>query len=135
MGEADGAMLDVKTPVKRRNLTPPTGAPLPPGLPPTRRSGGARREVSDRVYFYQGEREITGWALNLSRGGLRAILEDPVELGLEFQIAVGEGGSRRPGRIVWIQEEPDGAIVGVSFLDEPPDAAGANGSVPPGKTP
>lgn len=101
------------------------GAPTQ-GLP-TRRTGGARREVSDRVYFFQGEREITGWALNISRGGLRAILEDAVELGSEFQIAVGEASTRRPGRIVWIQEEPDGAIVGVSFLDDvPPDA-----SVPP----
>jgi hypothetical protein len=122
-------MLYFKSPVKRRNLTPPTGAPVP-GLPPTRRSGGARREVSERVYFFQGEREITGWALNLSKGGLRAILEDPVELGAQFQIAVGEGGARRPGRIVWIQDEPDGAIVGVSFLDDPPGAApnGAAGS-------
>jgi hypothetical protein len=122
-------MLYFKSPVKRRNLTPPTGAPVP-GLPPTRRSGGARREVSERVYFFQGEQEISGWALNLSKGGLRAILEDPVELGAQFQIAVGEGGARRPGRIVWIQDEPDGAIVGVSFLDDPPGAVpnGGGGS-------
>jgi hypothetical protein len=110
-------MLGVKPDVKRRNLTPPTGAPVP-GLPPTRRAGGARREVSDRVYFYDGDTEIVGWALNLSRGGLRAIIEEPMQLGAELQVAVGEGGKRRPGRIVWIQDEPDGAIVGVSFLDE-----------------
>ena len=110
-------MLGGKLDPKRRNLTPPLGAPVP-GLPPTRRAGGVRREVSDRVYFYSGETEIVGWALNLSRGGLRAIIEDPVELGAEFQVAVGEGSKRRPGRIVWIQDEPDGAIVGVSFLDE-----------------
>ena len=117
----------LKADVKRRNLTPPTGAPVQ-GLPPTRRAGGARREVSERVYFHQGDREIIGWALNISRGGLRAILEDPVELGAEFQIGVGESGSRRPGRIVWIQDEPDGAIVGVSFLDDPP--AEPNGATP-----
>ncbi|MEJ7734835.1 MAG: PilZ domain-containing protein [Polyangiaceae bacterium] len=110
-------MLGVKPDVKRRNLTPPTGAPVP-GLPPTRRAGGARREVSDRVYFYDGDSEIVGWALNLSRGGLRAIIEESLQLGAELQVAVGEGGKRRPGRIVWIQDEPDGAIVGVSFLDD-----------------
>lgn len=91
------------------------GVPLP-GLPPTRRAGGARHEVSDRVFFYDGEREISGWALNLSRGGVRAIVEEPVELGGEYTIAVGDS-PRRPCRVVWIQEEPDGAIVGVSFLD------------------
>lgn len=125
-------MLGSKLDVKRRNLTPPMGAPVP-GVPPARRAGGARREVSDRVFFYAGGAEIVGWALNLSRGGLRAIIEDPVQLGAEFQIAVGEGGRRRPGRIVWIQDEPDGAIVGVSFLDEtdsqpPPPVAPAAGN-------
>jgi hypothetical protein len=102
---------------RRRNLTPPTGQPTP-GLPPTRRAAGARREVSDRVRFRQGEREISGWALNISRGGLRAIIEEQVELGAQFEVAVGDN-PHRPGRIVWIQDEPDGAIVGVSFLDDP----------------
>jgi hypothetical protein len=94
-----------------------------PGLPPTRRAGGARREVSARVSFFRREVEVTGWALNLSRGGLRAIVEDPIELGADYEVAIGEE-KRRPGRIVWMQEEPDGAIVGVSFLDE-------SGSIPP----
>lgn len=100
------------------------------GLPPTRRAGGARHEVSDRVTFYLDDREITGWALNLSRGGLRAIVEDPVELGVEYEIAIGEA-ARRTGQIVWIQEEPDGAIVGVSFRDE----EGGAPSEPPGPPP
>ena len=81
-------------------------------------------------------REIVGWALNLSRGGLRAIIEEPVQLGAELQVAVGEGGKRRPGRIVWIQDEPDGAIVGVSFLDDtdsqPPPAQPAPTGREPG---
>src|SRR4051812_5242292 len=99
------------------------GVPAP-GLPPTRRAtGGARREVSARVTFFQGTKEVTGWALNMSRGGPRAIVEDPVELGGDYEIAIGED-LRRPGRVVWIQEEPDGEIVGVSFLDEV-------GSIPP----
>lgn len=73
----------------------------------------------------EGEREITGWALNLSRGGLRAIVEDKVELGAEFKIAIGDDEVRRLGRIVWIQDEPDGSIVGVSFLDDPPPSVGS----------
>jgi hypothetical protein len=107
----------------RRNLTPPAGTVVP-GLPPTRRAtGGARHEVSERVHFHEGERELTGWALNVSRGGVRAIVEDKVELGQEFEISIGENETRRPGRIVWIQDEPDGSIVGVSFLDDPPGRA------------
>lgn len=77
--------------------------------------------------FVQGDRELSGWALNKSRGGLRAIVEDPVELGEEFEITVGDATESKPGRIVWIQEEPDGAIVGLSYLDED-----RTGSSPPG---
>jgi hypothetical protein len=112
-------MLQADSNVSRRraNLTPPLGVPAP-GLPPTRRgAGGARREVSERVHLHtlDGGPVLTGWALNISRGGVRAIVEDHVELGAEFDIAIGEDPSLRRGRIVWIQEEPDGAIVGVEF--------------------
>jgi len=63
-----------------------------------------------------GERDVEGWALNLSRGGLRAILDEAIELGTEVEVSIAERPSRL-SRIVWIQEEPDGAIVGVEFLD------------------
>ena len=59
---------------------------------------------------------MLGWALNISRGGLRAILDEVVRLGDSFEITLGDCG-KRVGRVVWIHEEPDGAIVGVSFLD------------------
>lgn len=100
----------------RRNLTPPVGIPIP-GLPPTRRAGGARHNVSYRVLFFRGEAEITGWTLNVSRGGLRVVVEDRVELGDEFDILVADEATRRRGRVVWVQDEPDGAIVGISFLE------------------
>lgn len=87
-----------------------------PGLSPTRRQGGARREASDRLKFVLAGREIDGWALNISRGGLRAIVDEPIELGAEVGVVIADG-EPRPSRIVWIQEEPDGAIVGVEFLD------------------
>jgi hypothetical protein len=78
-------------------------------------------------------REIEGWALNMSRGGIRAVVDEPIELGAEVGLSIGDA-PERPSRIVWIQEEPDGAIVGVEFLDldgpasvppEPPDAISA----------
>jgi hypothetical protein len=100
--------------VIRKNLTPPVGLPAA-GLPPTRRAGGARRNVSYRVALLRGEIELPGWALNLSRGGLRAIVEDRVELGEALDIRIAEIDVERRGRVVWTQDEPDGTIVGISF--------------------
>jgi hypothetical protein len=121
----------VKPMAKRRSLTPPTRSTAAAGVHATRRgSGGARREVTNRVVLRQAGSEITGWALNLSRGGIRLIVEDKVELGQEFEIAVDEqeaeaSGSSRRGRVVWVQEEHDGMVVGIEFLDGegggPPD--------------
>jgi len=111
---------------KRRSLTPNTGMPnVQPGA--QARRGGARQTVSDRVTFRSEAGEVReGWALNASRGGLRAILDfdtGKVELGEEYLIARGDsaaGGadpaSGRKGRIVWLQEEPDGFVVGVEYL-------------------
>ncbi len=66
----------------------------------------------------EGQNEpLLGWALNISRGGVRAILEGKVSLGEDFDVTVGEESKlKRKGRIVWLQEEPDGLIVGVEFL-------------------
>ena len=87
------------------------------------RRGGARQQVSDRVAFKQGDKTVhEGWALNVSRGGLRAILdaEDSAAnavpgLGEEYDVVVGEADAPRPGRIVWLQEEPDGFVVGFEY--------------------
>jgi hypothetical protein len=103
--------------------------PVAPGMPSMRRQSGVRREASDRVRFELqppegGTLVVDGWALNLSRGGVRAIIEEPIALGAELMVAVGEA-PLRAGRIVWIQEEPGGAIVGVQFID-----ADANSDVP-----
>ncbi len=81
---------------------------------------------------------LEGWALNISKGGLRAIvdteglhIDELFALGREIRVAVGEA-DERPARIVWVQEEKDGAVLGVAFLDvaevRPP-------SVPPGSEP
>jgi hypothetical protein len=94
--------------------------------------------VSDRVKLTVGTALLEGWALNISKGGLRAIidtegmnLEELFELGREIQVVVGEG-DQRLARIVWVQEEKDGAVIGVAFLDLP-DVRPP--SIPPGTTP
>jgi PilZ domain len=124
------------TPVEknRRSLTPPLGVAsggVQGGVHATRRAG-ARREVSARVALKPlGEPSssvvLDGWALNVSRGGVRVILEDKVEPGDEFEItlldtsdrAEGDGGPAsaraRHGCIVWVQEESDGVIAGIAF--------------------
>jgi hypothetical protein len=55
----------------------------------------------------------------VSRGGLRVILEDRVELGAEFEITISTNGAApsapQSGRVVWIQEEPDGVVAGIEF--------------------
>jgi hypothetical protein len=61
----------------------------------------------------------------VSRGGVRVILEGKVDLGAEFEIvmmdAAGIDGAtkRRVGRIVWVQDEPDGVIAGIEFRAQP----------------
>lgn len=52
----------------------------------------------------------------MSRGGLRLIVEDPVELGLLYSVAIGEAPAR-PARVVWLREEADGQIAGMQFED------------------
>jgi len=88
-----------------------------------RQSGGARTELSERVTLRSKDLEATGWTLNVSRGGLRAIVENPLDPGLEYQVEVGDGQARR-ACIVWTKGEADGQIVGLRFLD-------VEGSVPP----
>jgi hypothetical protein len=94
--------------------------------------------VSDRVKLRVAGSEIDGWALNISAGGLRAIidtdgvnLEELFTLGRQIVVQVGDA-AERPARIVWVQAEPDGAVIGVAFLDQTSDRPP---SVPPGTDP
>jgi hypothetical protein len=108
-------------------MTPSTGVPAG-GVHATRR-GGARMEVSSRVTLVSrtGE-ELRGWALNASRGGVRVILEEHVPLGAEYDITVTDANGASPpqlGRIVWVQDEPDGVVAGIEFRSE--GDAGARG--------
>lgn len=115
---------------RRRNLTPPTGSPAIGGVHATRR-GGARHELTSRVVLKSAAGEmLEGWALNVSRGGVRVILEEKVALGSEFEVTL-PGANEPPtpyvGRIVWVQEEPDGVVCGIEFRG----VSGTHGSVPP----
>jgi hypothetical protein len=78
-----------------------------------------RREVSERVTLAGETGSYEGWTLNVSRGGVRLIVEREVALGDEFDVSVGAPDASplaRRGRVVWLQEEADGFIVGVAFI-------------------
>jgi len=124
--------------VTRKNLTPPPGVP-DEQHGTRRRAGGARREASDRVRFRNTAGEVEGWTLNLSRGGVRVVVEEPLELGGEYDVSIGEEELvTRPCRVVWVQDEADGQIVGVQFLDTntgtvPPPGAASDPPPPAGE--
>lgn len=71
--------------------------------------------------------ETHGWTLNVSRGGVRAIVEDPLIQGIEYQLIVGDEETvpARRTSVVWLQDEADGQIVGLKYLDV------EDGTVPP----
>jgi PilZ domain len=106
--------------VSRR--TPPTSSEV---HAQRRGTGGARREATERVTLRGPGFETHGWTLNVSRGGIRAIVEEPLEAGGEYTLVVGDAEeSARKVAVVWVQDESDGQIVGVRYLD-------VEGSVPP----
>ncbi|MEP7053544.1 MAG: PilZ domain-containing protein [Pseudomonadota bacterium] len=86
---------------------------------PRRHAGGARREASERVLVRSAGFETHGWTLNVSRGGVRAVVEDPLLQGIEYQVIVGdeESVAARRASVVWLQDESDGQIVGLKYLD------------------
>jgi hypothetical protein len=108
--------------VARRSSSPEI--PLPPGAVHGTRRSGSRREATERVSLHSETFHTSGWTLNVSRGGARLVLEEAVELGARYEVAIGEVTEARAARIVWVQDETDGQIVGIQFLD-------ADGSVPP----
>jgi hypothetical protein len=138
---------------KRRSLTPSksaasgaTSGERPVGAVHATRRGEARRGYSARVTLKgtSGKalgKVLEGWALNVSRGGVRVILEEKVDLGAEFEVTLSseagpagrtasDASSTWPatdgtvdvpstGRIVWVQEEPDGVVAGIEFFSAP----------------
>ncbi len=91
-----------------------------------RYAGGARREASDRVAIRRPEGEADGWTLNVSRGGLRVVVEVPLRVGELVDVVVGsaEEAPPRSARVVWVKDAADGQICGLQWLD-------TSGSIPP----
>ncbi len=86
--------------------------------PHARRESGARMQVSEPIILSGRDDDIHGWTLNISRGGLRAIVDEPLIVGDRYQVAVGEGGQPRAGRVVWVKpDKGGGCIFGFSFDD------------------
>lgn len=97
------------------------------GDSPTRQrrsGGGSRHEASERVVIRADGFETIGWTLNVSRGGIRLVVEEPVDQGAVYDVVIGDTEVTRRARVVWIQVQADGEIVGLEFI-------GAEGSVPP----
>ena len=115
---------------KRSHLTPPAGVPIT-GVHAMRREG-ARREVSERVLLRKGGAVVEGWALNVSRGGVRLITEDPVALGDVYDVTLGDEPRERSARVVWIQEEPDGMVCGLAYVPAADEGAKTVPPPPPG---
>ncbi len=85
----------------------------------------ARREASDCVTLRGPGYEALAWTLNVSEGGMRLIVEEVVEVGAELDVEPHSAPTRRV-RVVWTQDETDGQIIGVQFID--PDAPGQPGA-------
>lgn len=103
--------------VRRRSFSPSKPMSAADAHGTRRQGGGARREASDRIVLRDEGFEVEGWTLNVSRGGVRVILEAPVELGHEYAISIGDQEPARHCRVVWVQDEADGQIAGIQFLD------------------
>jgi len=114
--ESTGCYHLVGTVKKRRSVTPSTRRAQ--DVHATRRVA-ARHGVSMRVQLKsQNGKVLEGWALNVSRGGILVIIEDKVELGSEYEVTLSTGadpGSSCRGRVVWVQEEPDGVVCGIEL--------------------
>jgi hypothetical protein len=103
------------------DILKPMRAKLPSSSDLRRYVGGARHEASERVVLRAPAGDNIGWALNVSRGGLRVVVEEGVLVGQEFDVAIGsddrEDQAVRRGRVVWVQPEADGQIVGIEFVE------------------
>ena len=109
-----------------------------PGVSQRRNLGGARREATERVVIQSAGFETEAWTLNVSRGGLRVVLEEPVIVGSDYQVVIGVN-MPRPARVVWVRDESDGQIAGLQFLDvegaEVPGGAPSEPAKPPTNAP
>jgi hypothetical protein len=69
------------------------------------------------VTLRHGDQCITGWTLNISRGGARLVVEEPVATGQTWDLLTGDDTVAHAVRVVWVREEAGGQIIGVQYLD------------------
>ena len=116
---------------KKGTPTPEDGIPASlsgQNAPARTRRTDARRGVSEKITVKkigeggkEGEVVSTGWAINMSRSGIRAILEERILAGVDYAVTVGEDGTTqltRRARVVWLQEEHDGFVAGLEFSSQ-----------------
>lgn len=115
---------------KKGTPTPEDGIPASvsgQNAPARTRRTDARRGVSEKITVKKivdgKEAEVvsTGWAINMSRSGIRAILEERILAGVDYAVTVGEDGTTqltRRARVVWLQEEHDGFVAGLEFSSQ-----------------
>ncbi len=114
------------THARDRGGAPDAGGPVGTPHHETRRRAGARRNISKRIRLEFGGRTLEAWVLNVSRGGMRLLLDAPLVAGDRFEAHVPLGDElegepmRRPVRVVWSDRQADGTIAGVEFLDVRP---------------
>ncbi len=78
-----------------------------------------RRPLSARMTIWSLHESHGGWTLNVSDGGLRVLVEDAVVTrGLEMTVEVREDACawQRKAKVVWVQEEQGGCVLGLKFL-------------------
>jgi hypothetical protein len=111
-------------PVSDSSSRPPVPTKPPSVHAQRRASGGPRHASSSRVTLRGGTTEVVAWMLNVSRGGSRVVVEEPVEPHANYIMVTDDDQAPRAVRVVWVREESGGQIVGLQFLD-------CDGTVPP----
>ena len=95
----------------------PAAAAEAPAWTPRRNAGGARSELTERVVIRGPGFETHGWTLNVSRGGLRAIVEERLNPGIDYEVLIGDQAAPKAATLAWSKDESDGQIVGMKYLE------------------
>lgn len=111
-------------------------APSEPPARAQRRTSGARVEASERITLRGPGFETQGWTLNVGRGGVRVVLEVRIEHDRDYELFFDDDESGRRVQVAWSQEQADGQIAGLKYLDvEPPPNPEGVSSMPPPLSP
>ena len=86
---------------------------------------GARRSSPRHSFHADVElldpRSATGIVINASAGGMRIVIDEPLDVGVACIAKVVTAAGKElyeKARVVWTREEPDGYIVGLAFIQD-----------------